>query len=85
MDNEALDTVGKALGFALAVYDQTKPGALLDRINETRSTLEAMTDEARFSPDVAAVMDGVCAGLTQYMRLIVAEQSGLEGRPGYVI
>lgn len=85
MDEEKLDAVGKAIGFALAVYDQTKPGALLDRINATRSTLEEMTDDDLFSPDVAAVMDGVCAGLTQYMRLIVADQSGLKSSPGHVI
>lgn len=85
MDEEKLDAVGKAIGFALAVYDQTKPGALLDRINATRSTLEEMTDDDLFSPDVAAVMDGVCAGLTQYMRLIVADQSSLKSSPGHVI
>lgn len=85
MNDETLDTVGKAFGFALAVYDQTPPGTLLDRINTTRSTLEEMTEDDRFSPGVAAVMDGVCAGLTQYMRLIVADQSGLKSSPGHVI
>lgn len=85
MDAEKLDAVGKALGFALAVYDQTQPGALLDRIVATRSTLETMSEDGMFSPDVDAVMEGVCAGLHQYTRMVLADQSGIDSSPGHVI
>ncbi|QKV52631.1 hypothetical protein [Comamonas antarctica] len=76
MDDDALDTLGRALGFALAVYDQTTPGAQLDRIVETRRTLDAWIDDERFSPDVSAVMEGVTAGLTSYVGMVVADQTG---------
>lgn len=85
MDAEKLDAVGKALGFALAVYDQTQPGALLDRIAATRNTLETMSEDGMFSPDVDAVMEGVCAGLCQYTRMVVADKSGFDSSKGYVI
>lgn len=73
------DTIGKALGFALAVYDQTSSaGGQLDRINETRATLSDMLENERFSDDVAAVLDGLCAGLTSYMQFDRAKQTGCD-------
>lgn len=73
------DTIGKAIGFALAVYDQTSSaGGRLDRINETRATLSEMIDDDRFTPHVAAVLDGLCAGLTTYMQQCIREQTGVK-------
>lgn len=80
------DTIAKALGFALAVYDQTSSaGGQLDRINETRATLSDMIDNERFSDDVAAVMDGVCAGLTSYMQFDLAKHTGRDTGEGYLL
>lgn len=76
------DVIGRACGYALAVYDQTTShGGQLDRINETRATLSDMIDDERFSDEVAAVIDGLCAGLTTYMQMVLAQEAGLGARP----
>ena len=85
MDDDTLDTVGKAMGFALAVYDQTASGAMLDRINETRRTLDAWIDDERFSPEVSAVMEGVSAGLVSYMGMVVADKTGTPRIGNYLL
>lgn len=80
------DTIGKAIGFALAVYDQTSSaGGQLDRINETRATLSDMIDGDRFTPEVAAVLDGLCAGLTTYMQQCMRKQTGFKGSSHHLL
>ncbi|MDI9855219.1 hypothetical protein [Comamonas sp. 17RB] len=85
MDNDTLDTIGKAIGFALAVYDQTAPGDAMTRINETRRTLDALIDDESFSPEVASVVEGVSAGLVSYMRVNWAEKSDLPASGDYLL
>ena len=84
--NDLPDTVGKALGFALAVYDQTASnGGPLDRINATRSRLTALTEQEIFTPDVAAVLDGMCAGLTTYMQEVRRKETGVNRLSDYLL
>lgn len=86
MNDDTLDTVGKALGFALSVYDQTSgAGAQLNRINNTRCTLADMIDDERFTPEVAEVLEGFCAGITTYMQLIVNQETGRDSGDGYLL
>lgn len=86
MNDDTPDTIGKALGFALAVYDQTSSaGGRLDRINETRAILSDMVEEERFTDEVASVLDGFCAGLTTYMQLVLRQETGLDTGEGHLL
>lgn len=76
---DTLDIVGRAIGFALAVYDQTQAergGGPLDRINKTRALLTELSEAELFTPGVEAVIDAVCAGLSQYSLGRQRDQTG---------
>ena len=86
MDDDTLDIVGRAMGFALSVYDQTSgAGARLNRLNNTRCTLADMIDDERFTPEVAEVLEGFCAGITSYMQLIVNQETGRDSGAGHLL
>ena len=77
IDAEALDTIGLAVGFALAVYDQTTSnGGPLDRVNQTCQELFAHIEDERFSESQAAVLEGIAAGLSAYLRTSLRNQTG---------
>lgn len=83
-DSDKLDAIGKAFGYALAVYDQTKArGGQLDRINDTMRTLiEEAADHDLFSDDVANLLSGVGAGLFAYSQVAMRDKAGLDGSEG---
>ena len=84
--NDLPDTVGKALGFALAIYDQTSTNdGPLDHINATRNRLTALTEQEIFTPDVAAVLEGLCAGLTTYMQEVRRKETGVNRFSDYLL
>ena len=80
IDANTVDTIGLAFGFALAVYDQTTSnGGQLDRINQTCQELFAQIEAERFSEAQAAVLEGVAAGLSAYLRTSLRQQTGSLG------
>ncbi|RGE46143.1 hypothetical protein DZC30_05075 [Comamonas testosteroni] len=84
--DDTLDVVGKALGFALAVYSQIPEGESPGfRINSTRKTLDAMVEEGAFSPEVAAVIEGFCAGITTFRQQMLIQQSGGKASSGHIL
>lgn len=77
IDNDMVDTIGLAFGFALAVYDQTTSnGGPLDRINQTCQELFDHIEDERFSEAQSAVLEGVAAGLSAYMRTRMRQEVG---------
>ncbi len=84
--DDTLDIVGKALGFALAAYDQAPSnGGQFDRINATRNALNDLIDDEQFSDEVASVLDGLCAGITAYMQQALAQKTGSKTSSDYIL
>lgn len=80
IDKDMVDTIGLAFGFALAVYDRTTSnGGPLDRINQTCQELFDSIEDERFSEPQAAVLEGIAAGLSSYMRTYMRQQAGTQG------
>lgn len=80
IDADMVDTIGLAFGFALAVYDQTTSnGGQLDRVNQTCQELFAHIEDERFSEAQAAVLEGIAAGLSAYLRTNLRDLTGTLG------
>lgn len=77
---ELLDTIGRAFGYAMALHDQTaRGGDRFSRINDTADQLVEQLDDERFSPDEAAILDGVIGGLTAFKRSRILQDAGRIG------
>lgn len=72
------EEIGKAFGYALAVYDQTTGRAGdLGRVSTTMNALADMAAEAAPHEGAADVLSGISAGLMAYMQVAMAKKSGL--------
>ena len=77
IDPEMLDTIGRAFGFALALYNQTaSDGDRFSRINSTADQLSEQLDDDRFTADEAAILDGVIGGLSAFTRTRILQEAG---------
>lgn len=86
MNDLEREAIGKAIGYALAAYDQTvSRGGQLDRINDTGSVLCDLLDDERVSDEVADVLSGMLAGLTTYMREVMKDKAGIAQGDGKLL